>query len=88
MGYSLWGCKESDTTERLTHTTQAASPKKLDMEGLASVGQTVRLYLVPSQKETQSCVGPEPVQSTSGLLFSLGAQMPAFLFFLLIFIGG
>ena len=20
MGYSLWGCKESDTTKRLTHT--------------------------------------------------------------------
>ena len=59
----------------------SSKPKEVRHGGLASVGQTVRLYLVPSQKETQSCVGPEPVQSTSGLLFSLGAQMPAFLFF-------
>ena len=81
MGYILWGCKESDMTEQLTHTTQAASPEELDVGELASVGQTIRLQLVPSQEEMQSCVGPEAMQHISGLLLSPGTQVPAFSFF-------
>ena len=80
VGYSLWGCKESDTTERLTHTAQAASPKKLDIEGWPVWGRLLDSTWSHHRRK-QSCVGPEPVQSTSGLLFSLGTQMPAFLFF-------
>ena len=81
MGYILWGCKESDMTEQLTHTTQAASPEELDVGELASVGQAIRLQLVPSQEETQSYVGPEAMQHTSGLLLSSGTQMPGLIFF-------
>ena len=47
MGYSLWGCKELDTTELLTHThthTHVGTVKHAFSEGSLEVKRTISLF--------------------------------------------
>ena len=50
MGYSLWGCRESDTTEQLTHTQTQGDLKGLTCGSLllAHLEQSESGHLVAS----------------------------------------
>ena len=37
VGYSPWGCKESDSTEGLTHTSEGYVPNLSDIQGLSVI---------------------------------------------------
>ena len=47
MGYSLWGRKESDTTERLNSSNGVFGAESLDPTGTSCVSHT-SLFLVPT----------------------------------------
>ena len=68
MGYSLWGCKESDTTERLTHSLSVC------VKSLSHV----RLFVTPWTVARQAPVsmGFSRQEYWSGLLFPSPGDLP------------
>ena len=53
MGYSLWGCKESDTTEQLSTHPQVGGLCLMKMSNCVSHGQTV----YPGNEASQTPLG-------------------------------